>query len=183
MKKIVFKGHTTDGIPYIIRYPKRTDLHELWKFINKVSQERTFISLQGEEITPAQERKWLNTQLKDIRDNITVYLLTESEKKIIGVASINMSKTPIGTHVGGFGITVAKEYRHQGIGKTLMQKVLKEAKEVLPKLKIITLGVFANNPIAKKLYEEFGFKEYGRLPNGIFHKDKYVDDIKMYKEI
>jgi ribosomal protein S18 acetylase RimI-like enzyme len=183
MSKTVFKGKTTDGTAYIIRYPKRTDLHELWKFINKISEEKTFISLQGEQITLEHERKWLNTQLKSIKDQTTVYLLTEANKKIIGVASINMSKNPIGTHVGSFGITIAKEYRHQGIGKKLMVQVMGEAKKNLPNLKIIVLGVFANNPIAIELYKEFGFKEYGKLPKGISHRGEFIDDIKMYKEI
>jgi len=183
MSKIVFKGKTTNGFPYIIRYPKRTDLNQLWKFINAISEERTFISLQGEEISLEYERKWLNTQIKSVRDKTTVYLLVETAGGIIGVASVNMSKNPIGTHVGSFGITIAKEYRHQGIGKKLMEQTLNEAKKKLSKLKIIILGVFANNPVAKKLYEEFGFKEYGRLPKGILHNGNFVDDIKMYKEI
>lgn len=85
-------------------------------------------------------------------------------------------------HVGTFGITMAKDFRNKGIGTTLMELVLEEAKK-LKDLKIITLGVFGNNPIAKNLYKKLGFVEYGYLPKGIVHKGKFVDHIYMYKEI
>ncbi|KKR63453.1 hypothetical protein A2210_02530 [Candidatus Woesebacteria bacterium RIFOXYA1_FULL_40_18] len=61
-----------------------------------------------------------------------------------------------------------------------MKLVLNEAKK-LPKLKIVTLQVFAENGKAVKMYEDFGFKEYGRLPEGNLYKGKLVDDILMYK--
>jgi len=52
------------------------------------------------------------------------------------------------------------------------------------KLKIITLGVFANNPIALKMYQKrFDLKEYGRLPQGIKHRGKFVDHIFLYKRV
>lgn len=183
MSRIVFKGKTNDNTAYIIRYLKRTDLNQLWKFINEISKEKTFTSLQGEEISLADERKWLNSQIKGIKDKKIVYLLVEIGEKIVGVSSINMNSKPIGTHVGVLGITIAKEFRHLGIGKELMNQVLKEAAKNLTQLKIIVLGVFGNNPIAKKLYEEFGFKEYGRLPKGIHYLGNYIDDIKMYKKV
>ncbi len=41
-----------------------------------------------------------------------------------------------------------------------------EAEKNIPQLKIVTLGVFASNLLAKQIYEKFGFKEYGRLPRG-----------------
>ena len=63
-----------------------------------------------------------------------------------------------------------------------MEAVLKEAKK-LKGLKIIDLGVFGNNPVARNLYKKMGFIEYGNLPKGILHKDKLVDHIYMYKEI
>lgn len=64
-----------------------------------------------------------------------------------------------------------------------MKLTLKEADKNLPKLRIITLGVFSDNALAQKMYEKFGFKEYGRLPKGVLHKNKYVDHIYMYKII
>jgi len=62
-----------------------------------------------------------------------------------------------------------------------MDMVLEEARKNITDLQIITLGVFGNNPIAKKMYEKKGFKEYGLLPKGIQHKGELVDHFYMYK--
>lgn len=40
----------------------------------------------------------------------------------------------------------------------------------MPQLRIVTLGIFDSNLIAKSMYEKFGFKEHGRLPKGVLYK-------------
>ena len=41
-----------------------------------------------------------------------------------------------------------------------METTLNEAEKELNGLKLITLGVFSNNPAAIKMYQNFGFKEF-----------------------
>jgi len=120
--------------------------------------------------------------LKKIEKNLAVKLLTFYKRQLIAISDIRPLDN-IESHIGSFGITVANEYRSQGIGKLLTELVLTEAKNNLKQIRIVRLGVFANNPIAKIMYEKFGFKEYGNLPEGIKHKDKYIDHIYMYKKI
>ena len=86
-------------------------------------------------------------------------------------------------HEGVFGISVLKDYRGKGLGKLLMKLALDEAIKNLPNLRIITLGVFSTNDLAKEMYKNFGFIEFGRLPEGIFHRGKYIDHIYMYKKV
>ena len=69
------------------------------------------------------------------------------------------------SHVGGVGITIAKDYRGEGIGKILMQSLLDEAENYIPQLRIITLGVYEDNPPALEMYKKLGFQEYGRFPD------------------
>lgn len=64
-----------------------------------------------------------------------------------------------------------------------MEMVVNLSIEKIKNIKIIELEVFGNNPIAKKLYEKLGFAEYGRLPSGIEHREKFVDAVMMYKKI
>ena len=181
MSKIVFKGKTADGTPYLIRYPKRTDLNELWRYINELSQEQTFISWQGEEISLKDERDFLNGLLRKIREGKSVFLVAESNGKIIGDTGID-TKGRVNNHVGLLGLSIAKEFRGKGIGKKLIQSVLDEAGKKLKHLKIIHLECFATNEVACNLYKSVGFKEYGKLPGGIAYKDGFVDEILMYKE-
>lgn len=182
MSKIVFKGKTKDGISYLIRYPKRTDLNEFWHYINKLSKEKTFISFQGEEISLKEERQWVNSIIKKIKEGKSVQLIVEIDKKIVGVSGIDLQNR-VARHVGTFGISIAAGFRNKGIGKNLMEQVINEARKNIRDLKIIHLECFANNPTACNLYKSFGFKEYGKLPNGISYKDGFVDEILMYHEI
>jgi ribosomal protein S18 acetylase RimI-like enzyme len=180
--KIVFQGKTKTGKEIIIRYPEISDLDEMLKYINKLSDEKTFIRYQGEHETLESEIKYLKSSLKAIENKKAVHLIVCYNNKLIAVSGIDMlDKTE--KHVGIFGITVAKEYRGEGIGKLLMDLILKEAEKEIPGLKIVTLEVYAKNSIAKSIYERLGFKQYGLLGNGIFRGGVFEDAILMSKNI
>lgn len=180
--KVVFKGCTKDGREYLIRYPQSGDAPAMAEYINTLSQEKTFVRYQGEKISLESEEKYLKGQLEKIQKNQTVQLLVICESKVVGVTSIDLrDKTE--SHEGVFGISISKEFRNHGIGKIFMKLILEEAERNLPSLKIITLEVFANNPIAQEMYKKFGFQEFGMLPGGIVYKGKYIDRIYMYKKV
>lgn len=180
--KVIFTGTAKDGIPLVIRYPSLGDIQVMLDYINTLSKEQTFIRLQGEQLTYDFEENFVKEILQKISEHKSVYLLVFSEGNLIGAANVMLGER-ISQHTGTFGLTIAKEYRRRGIGKLLMQKALDEAGKELDGLRLITLGVFANNPIAIGMYKQFGFQEYGRLPGDIFYKGKYVDHVYMYKKI
>ena len=64
----------------------------------------------------------------------------------------------------------------------MLNKLIQEAKDSLG-LKLLTLTVFANNPRARNLYNKVGFKEAGIIPNSIYYKGEYIDQIMMHKEL
>ncbi len=166
----------------IIRYPRKGDVGAMLQYINTLSSEQTFVRFQGEKLTIAQESKYLNGLIEKIENNKAVQMLAFLDKDLVGVADIEMGDK-VEKHIGALGISIAKEFRGKGIGKMLMETILREAIQHLPQLRIITLEVFANNPLALSLYRKFGFTEYGRLPQGITHKGKLIDRIHMYKAV
>lgn len=180
--KIVYQGKSKSGRDIIIRYPTKGDLKSLWEYINTLSKEQTFIRFQGKEITLEAEEKFLSNELKKIDEGKAVQLLAFAGNQLIAVADINMHEEAE-KHIGSFGITVAKDFRNEGIGTKLMETAFKEAIKNLIGLQIIILGVFANNPVAINLYKKAGFVEFGNLPKGLLHKGKLVDHIYMYKTI
>lgn len=182
MSKIVFKGKTRNGVPYIIRYPKRTDLQKLWRYINELSEEKTFISFQGEEISLEDERKFLNESLKKIKSSDAIVLIVESEGEIVGISDVQ-KRIRAEKHTALFGISIAQDFRSKGIGKKLMQSILEEVKSKMKDLRIIRLACFAQNSAACGLYKSLGFKEYGKLPGGLLYRGQPQDEILMYKEI
>ncbi len=180
--KIVFEGKTGKNNHIVIRYPTREDAQAMCDYINILSKEQTYITFQGEQINLEDEEKYLYGQLDKIAQRQAIQLLVFSNNQLIGIAGIDM-KDKVESHEGVFGISLAKDYRGEGIGKTLMRLVLEEAENNLSHLRIITLAVFSSNSLAIEMYKKFGFKEYGRLPKGILHKGEYVDHVYMYKSI
>lgn len=166
----------------IFRNPRITDARAMLKYINKLSLERTYIRFQGEQLTLKEETDYLKEQLKLIKKKKAIKILVFKDTELIGIADVSL-KDKTERHLGLFGITIKKEYRGQGIGKALMGLTLTEAKKQLKGLKIIMLGVFAPNKKAIKMYQSFGFKQYGLLPKGAYTAKGYVDHMEMYKPV
>ncbi len=180
MSQVIYKGKTKNGIGYVIRYPKKNDAEKMCLYINTLSKEKTFIRYQGESVTLDEEGSFLRNQLNKIENNLAVMLLIEAEEKILGISGVEM-RDKAERLTGELGISILDEIRGEGIGKLLMELVLKEAIKRLHSLKIITLSVFGNNSKAIGMYEKFGFVVLGVLPNGVLHRGKEEDHIFMYK--
>jgi ribosomal protein S18 acetylase RimI-like enzyme len=179
---IVYEGHLKNGDSYVLRYPQPGDEQMMTDYINALSAEKTYVRFQGEVLTVEEELAYLTGQLERIAHHQTVNLFIVTGQKIIGVSNIDM-KDRTERHEANFGISIAKDFRGEGLGKILMEYMLKEAEKQLPNLKIITLSVYGNNDLAQNMYKKFGFVEYGTLPEGIIHRDQYVDHIFMYKKV
>lgn len=173
------------GKEYIFRYPRIQDIDEMTTYINNLSQENTFITFSGETITREEEEKYLETVIRDIAAGNFVKILCFDKDKLIGVADVRRDTRgkARSRHIGILGITVAKEYRNEGIGKELMKLVLDEAQKQITNLRGVLLHVYSPNIAAQKLYTKMGFKEIGRIPHGIFFRGDYVDEILMHKKM
>lgn len=181
-RKVVYQGKTSKGIEITIRYPEILDAQAMTDYINTLSEERTFITYQGEKETPESEGKFLSSLLEKISNKKAVMLLVFANSDLVGISDVELG-IRTGRHVGLLGISIAKEFRGEGIGKLLIEHLIKESKQNLVDLEIITLGVFSSNKLAINWYEKLGFIEEGRLPKGIKLANGYVDHIYMYKRV
>lgn len=182
VKEMNFSITSKSGKAIHIRYPAIVDAEPMCDYINTLSKEKTFIRFQGEEMSLEEETRYLEGELQKIKEHQTVMLLAFSENRLIGISGIHMSdKTE--RHVGLFGISIAKEFRQDGIGALLMQHTLDEAVKMIPALEIVTLCLFSHNTVGFEMYKKFGFLQYGQLPQGIKLGDGYVDHIMMYKRV
>lgn len=71
--------------------------------------------------------------------------------------------------------------RGRGIGRLLVSALIDDVRTA--GLELLLLGVRGNNHGAIALYEDLGFREWGRLPSGIAVGDERFDDVKMYLEL
>jgi putative acetyltransferase len=85
-------------------------------------------------------------------------------------------------HSAVLGISVAREWRQNGVGSCLMQSAIEWAKTE-GDLRRIELYVFATNAPAIRLYERFGFRIEGRRKGAVRVGDEFVDDLLMARVV
>lgn len=164
----------------MVRPPKAADLDQVLIFINDLIAEDTYIVMSGEPMTKSEEKKYLTGLLEDIRQKQAVALYVFDGDKLVANGQIKKRLRRL-SHIGDFGITVAKEYRRDGVGSQLMAMLLEQAKTRIG-IKIVTLEVFSNNERGRYIYQKMGFKEFGVLPKSVVHRDEIIDLVQMYKK-
>jgi RimJ/RimL family protein N-acetyltransferase len=161
-----------------IRYPHSEDAPAMLEYINALSSERTFITLQGEQFDLEQEEELLFSRLEEMAIGASVMLLATFGSRVVGITHIERQHR-VAQHVASFGISVDREFRGCGLGKALMTQVMTEAERVIDGLRIIVLDVYSANEPGINLYKQLGFEEYGRLREGIQHNGIYLDRVSM----
>ena len=77
-----------------------------------------------------------------------------------------------------WGMYVAPEVRHRGIGRELVGEALRHA-ATMANVRQVYLGVNAINLPAVNLYKSMGFEEFGREPGFMLLNDVLHDEIHM----
>lgn len=173
----VFKAK--DGRTILMRSPRWDDLDGLLDFINSLVREEAPIN-KISEISRSEQIEFLARRLSNIENGRIIQLVAEEDGKIVGNADVT-KLSGRESHVGTLGVAVRFDSRRVGIATKLIETLMYEAKK--QGLKMILLAVYENNLPALALYRRLGFKEVGRTPSGIRWKGKYIDDIRMAKEL
>lgn len=146
------------------------EILEFMKIIGGETDNLTFGS-EGLPIPVEDEEKYLDSMLNSTS---SVMLAAKKDGKIVGIASFNGFGKERMKHRGEIAISVLKSQWGRGIGKMLMEAVIKFAKETA-KAEIISLEVRSDNEKAIGLYKKFGFEKIGEY-KGFFKIDgKYID--------
>lgn len=165
-----------------LRPPQNGDEQILYDFAREIEAEDTYILLNPREpVTMEEEMKYLSDILSRIRVNWQIHYLIFHETRLIGSSQVSLQGRRK-KHLGSFGISLLKAYRHDGIGTKIASFILNEAKSKLH-LSSVILECFASNLVACHLYQKLGFIEYGRLPHGLQYKDTFDDAILMYRNL
>lgn len=173
---------TKTGQTVLVRYPQWEDLLQLQTFINTLSAEDTYISFSGEQVSLEEEADFLLNWFKRIEFGDGVYLVAECDETIIGACGIERieSERARGEHLSSFGLSVAKDFRGQGVGESLAKAAIEEARMKMNNLRIVKLTVFSENAPAVALYKKLGFLEIGRIPGAVKFHGEYQDRTEMY---
>ncbi|WP_413290996.1 N-acetyltransferase family protein [Bdellovibrio sp. HCB337] len=134
----------------------------------------------------AAKKKTVETQRKWIEDNNNnpraLLLIAEDQGRIVGISNM-LGFDGKRFHRGGFGMSIHKDYRGQGLGEALLGTLIDLSAQI-EGLRYLELNVMKQNEAAYKLYQKFNFKEVGFLPGAYQQPDgSYTDDISMYLEL
>ena len=175
--KVILKNR----LEAVISSACQTDAQEMLECFKSVAKEGRFVLstlADIERIAPniEKEAEWI----KNTFDGGGLILTAKIGGKIAGYVSVCIDQMVRRRHIATIGICTSKQHRNIGIGKALIQSVIKWAKEN-PVIEKLALSVVADNTSAIRLYEKLGFLTEGRLAREIQRgENDYVDTIMMY---
>lgn len=108
-------------------------------------------------------------------------LVAEHAGEIVGLLDFHGHPETQRDHGGEFGMSVARLWRGRGIGRRLLDEMLRWAPSA--GIRRVELRVFSNNAAAIQLYKSAGFVMEGRQTEAVRVNDAYVDIIFMAKTL
>ena len=155
------------------RRPEVSDAKNIVDFYNYVGGETSYLSFEKDEYpldVAAQE-----AAIRELEGNDNnIMLLAMDGDEIAGMATISSTHKIKARHDGELGIVVAKKYQGQGIGTTLIKKLIDWARGNGVTTRI-SLDTRADNIMAVSLYLKMGFQVEGCRKNSTLLNGEYYD--------
>ena len=158
----------------LIREAEPKDAAELVTFLNRVSLETDFTSLDGDGILLTSEEMEIFLNKQASSDN-QITLLAFLNDEIAGLINITADQRKRVRHIGDLFIVIGKRYWNNGLGNLLLEEVIEwaQASGVLRRLQ---LTVQTRNLAAVHLYQKHGFVIEGSQERGAYIEEgEFVD--------
>lgn len=163
---------------FIIRAAQPEDACKIIPYVHRLTEEKgILIAMSAGEFTKTEVQEATILQEFSESEN-SIYLVAEKDGTLFGILTAVGGHRKTTRHVVSVSMSVAHEYRHQGVGYALMEACLNWAKQN-PVVNRVELLVFANNEPAISLYRKFGFVEEGRHKHAILLDGAYLDNLSM----
>lgn len=161
----------------LIREAESKDAAELVSFLNCVSVETDFTSLDGDGILLTSEEMEIFLNKQASWDN-QITLLAFLNDKIAGIVNITADQRKRVRHIGDLFIVIGKKYWNNGLGSLLLEEVVEwaQASGILRRLQ---LTVQTRNLAAVHLYQKHGFEIEGRQERGAYIEEGEFIDVYL----
>lgn len=117
-------------------------------------------------------------QLQPSEYNFTLGAFTD-EGRLAGTVTLIRERPTKTRHIASVqGMFVSADIRGNGVGRTLLSHLIREARQ-LPELEQLRLTVVADNTTAASLYESLGFRTFGVERHALKMADSYSDELHM----
>lgn len=147
-----------------IRNGDATDGRAVYELFNLAHAETDYLLSYPDEniLDPEHESIFLEEQTNSPNE---IEMIAIVDEKVVGMAGIEAIGTKYKVrHRAEFGINVLQEYWGLGLGKALTKACIECARNA--GYVQLELDVVAENERAVKMYQCFGFEEFGRNPRG-----------------
>jgi RimJ/RimL family protein N-acetyltransferase len=159
-----------------IREIQEGDAKAYQLYINHLYKER-LPTLYLRESVPAIEE--LESSIKeDVSSDDAFCVVAEDEGNIVACLHYEAYSRPQLSHSGEFTLTVAKQWRSQGIGTNLVKLLISWVKQH-EHITRIEAEVFSNNSEAMSIYKKLGFIQEGVKHNAVLVEGNYIDIIQI----
>lgn len=165
-----------NGSVVLIREAEERDAAALAAFFRRCGGESDFLSF-GAEDCPYDETRALGLIRTAAEQPDGTLLLAFENGEPVAELSLIIPDRKRFSHKAELGIAVAQRLWQQGLGSHLMALALQHGKN--HGLDSIFLTVSAENKVGIRLYERFGFTEYGRYRREAFFRGAYHDALLM----
>ena len=166
-----------NGQTLLLRRPVRSDAPQMLKYLDMVSGESDNLLCGAGEFKFTLEQEYDYIENVNSKDS-SLMLLGFVGDKLASIVDIRGELPPRIAHNCELGISVRKKYWRLGIGSAMMGELIAFAK-AHPVIRVVHLGVKAENMNARALYEKFGFAQTG-VRRGFFKiRGEYYDEVLM----
>lgn len=164
--------------PVLIREAQPEDAAELIAYFRRIFAEPGInLITESDEFAPTVEME--SRIIRDmIRVSNSLFLVAEADSRLVGQLTLEGAKRRNVRHVAVLGITVAREWRGQGIGRRLIERAIEWA-QATGIITRIELHVFVRNKDAIRLYQQMGFEIEGARRQAVLRDGEYQDDLMM----
>lgn len=171
-----------DGHEILLRNAEKADAQMMIDYLRTVCGETRFLMMESDEValTEEQEISFIEGHNNSPGD---LLILAFVDGEYAGNCAYEAkASSRRNAHRAGIGIALFQKYTGMGLGRILMERMIKYAKD--SGFEQMELTVVSQNKRAIGLYKAFGFEECGRLPNANKYDDgTYLDDIFMIKNL
>lgn len=166
-----------DGAQVSLRSAEPLDasaIQGLWREI--LNEDSWFIEMAEEHRADSSDyRVELLRLLSEPQSRVWV---AELRGMVVGVCRLLGGSLARTRHVASLDLFVSQDLRGQGLGRRLLEALIREA-EADRVLQRLELNVFADNDSAVHLYRALGFSEEGRRHGAVRESDGRLRDILM----
>ena len=184
----VYKRFTlANGKKVTLRVLRWEDLDALLQFINSLVDEKqgktktTLYTGFDRRVTREEELEWLAQTLVAIEGERVINMVADIDGKIIANGDVTRGSYEDTHHHGHLGLTMISKYRGQGIGRRIIETLVRESRKA--GLRTLATEFMAESETARRAYEKSGFKQAGILPHKVFRNGKYFDGLIMVREL